>query len=205
MIGRLKGKILEKQAPNLLLDVQGVGYELEVPMSTFYDLPNIGNETTLRTHFIVREDAQLLYGFLTDDERTLFRELIKISGIGGKVALAILSGMQPDEFVACIEAQDVKTITRIPGIGAKTAQRLIIEIKDKLSKLTITSLAPDSVTEGTTQGTTTLTTATNDAIDAMVALGYKQAEAEKLIKKINEPGMSTEELIRKALQTATNK
>ncbi len=199
MIGRLKGKILEKQAPNLLLDVNGVGYELEVPMSTFYDLPNIGGEATLRTHFIVREDAQLLYGFLTDDERTLFRELIKISGIGGKVALAILSGMQPDEFVACIEAQDVKTITRIPGIGAKTAQRLIIEIKDKLGKLSITSPVPSAIAEGIPPG------AINDAIDAMIALGYKPAEAEKLIKKINEPGMSTEELIRKALQAATKK
>ena len=205
MIGRLKGKILEKQAPNLLLDVNGVGYEVEVPMSTFYDLPNIGSETILKTHFIVREDAQLLYGFLTDDERTLFRELIKISGIGGKVGLAILSGMQPDEFVACIETQDVKTITRIPGIGAKTAQRLIIEIKDKLGKLSISATAPTSATEDSSPGASNQTSAKNDAIDAMVALGYKQAEAEKLIKKISEPGMSTEELIRKALQAATNK
>ncbi len=199
VIGRLKGKILEKQAPNLLLDVHGVGYELEVPMSTFYDLPNTGCEITLRTHFIVREDAQLLFGFLTEDERTLFRELIKISGIGGKVALAILSGMQPDEFVACIEAQDVKTITRIPGIGAKTAQRLIIEIKDKLSKLSISPSAPAEINQEQNTG------AASDAIDAMVALGYKSAEAEKLIKKIKEPGMSTEELIRKALQAATKK
>ena len=205
MIGRLKGKILEKQAPNLLLDVNGVGYEVEVPMSTYYDLPNIGCETILKTHFIVREDAQILYGFLTDDERTLFRELIKISGIGGKVGLAILSGMQPDEFVACIEAQDVKTITRIPGIGAKTAQRLIIEIKDKLGKLSISASAPISAAEDSGPGASNQTSAKNDAIDAMVALGYKQAEAEKLIKKINEPGMSTEELIRKALQAATNK
>ncbi len=195
VIGRLKGKIIEKQAPKLLLDVNGVGYEVEVPMSTFYDLPNAGCDITLRTHFIVREDAQLLFGFLTEDERILFRELIKVNGIGGKVALAVLSGMQPDEFVSCIESQDVKRITSIPGIGPKTAQRLIIEIKDKLGKLAITQSSTGVVNTG----------ATADAVNAMIALGYKPADAEKMIKKVKEPDMGTEDLIRKALQAATKK
>ncbi len=198
VIGRLRGKIIEKQAPNLLLDVNGVGYEIEVPMSTFYDLPNAGCDITLRTHFIVREDAQLLFGFLTEDERILFRELIKVNGIGGKVALAVLSGMQPDEFVSCIESQDVKQITRIPGIGPKTAQRLIIEIKDKLGKLAITESIQSA--DGAPN-----TGATADAVNAMIALGYKPLDAEKLIKKVKEPDMGTEDLIRKALQAATKK
>ena len=132
MIGRIRGTILEKQAPQLLIDVQGIGYEVQVSLNTFFDLPNINEPVSLHTHFVVREDVQLLYGFGDDSERQLFRELIRISGVGPKLALAILSGMSAPEFVSCVQNNDSATLVRLPGVGKKTAERLLVEMRDRL-------------------------------------------------------------------------
>ena len=152
MIGRLRGTLVVKQPPFLLLDVNGVGYEVEAPMSTFYELPETGCETELYTHLVVRDDAHILFGFYRDSERALFRTLLKISGVGGKMALAILSGMSADEFAFCIQADDHATLTRIPGVGKKTAQRLVMEMKDKIGDVA-GSLPEPGVAGGARRGT----------------------------------------------------
>lgn len=200
MIGRLNGTILVKQPPALLVDVNGVGYELEAPMSTFYQLPNLGEKVVLHTHLVVREDAQLLYGFAREAERTLFRALLKVSGVGGKVALAILSGLSAEEFTAHVHHGDAAALTRIPGIGKKTAERLIIEMRDRLET--------PAVEPGNALGSfqhITSPSATEDALSALVALGYKPGEAAKMVKSAAHDGMGTEEIIKVALQSTNRK
>ncbi|MGY0217741.1 Holliday junction branch migration protein RuvA [Endozoicomonadaceae bacterium StTr2] len=200
MIGRLKGILLEKQPPALLLDVNGVGYELEAPMTTIYKLPETGVETILHTHFVVRDDAQLLYGFAEKRERELFRLLIKVNGVGPKVALAILSGLDAETFVGCVQEHDAMALTRIPGIGKKTAERLIVEMKDKLGSWqtsAATSLPGLMEASGNLeQGRQ----AAADAVSALEALGYKAQDASKAIKAVMEDGLDSQELIRRALK-----
>jgi len=194
MIGRLSGTLLEKNPPALLVDVHGVGYEVDVPMSTFYGLPDTGSTVELHTHFIVREDAQLLYGFATRNERSLFRALLKVNGVGAKVALSILSGMTADEFFSCVAQADVTALTRVPGIGKKTAERLLVELKDKVD-----ALAGGSVQAGLPVESET--SARVQAEEALQALGYKPAEAKKLLDKTAADGGSVEEMIRAALRS----
>lgn len=195
MIGRLRGVIIEKQAPDLVLDVQGVGYEIAAPMSTFCSLPAINEEVSLFTHLVVREDAQLLYGFATTRERLLFRSLLKVNGVGAKLALTILSGSDVDDFARSVQEGDAASLTRLPGVGKKTAERLIIEMRDRLKEVSgAMGLKPVvSVAAG-------LAGAKDDAVEALVALGYKPAEADKMIRSIDVNGLSTEQLIRQALQ-----
>ncbi|MFA5627357.1 MAG: Holliday junction branch migration protein RuvA [Thiohalomonadaceae bacterium] len=201
MIGRLRGLLLEKTPPLVLLEVGGVGYEVEAPMSTFYQLPAIGNEIVLHTHMVVREDAQLLFGFADVAERSLFRALLKVNGIGAKIALAILSGMDSSTFVCCVQEGDIASLTRVPGIGKKTAERLVIELRDRLA---------DWQT-----GTATLTVAVapivakrdevKDAISALVSLGYKPPEASRMVSAVPTEDCSSEEIIREALKNAMKK
>lgn len=194
MIGSLRGRLVAKTPPGLLLEVAGVGYELEAPMSTFFDLPAVGDEVYLLTHLVVREDAHVLYGFLTESERKLFRGLLKVSGVGPKLALGILSGISAEGFTACVTAQDVSALTRIPGVGRKTAERLVIEMRDRLqssSELGITLGGQGSAAPET------------EAQAALVALGYKPAEVTRMLKAASggeSESLSTEEWIRRALQ-----
>lgn len=197
MIGRLQGTILEKQPPSILIDVQGVGYELEASMSTFYQLPECGENITLHTHLVVREDAQLLYGFYSLSERQMFRNLIKISGVGPKLALTILSGMSAEDFSRCIMEGDSKALTRLPGVGKKTAERLVIELKDRLEKDDSIKL-PGST--GTTASIERQANPVNDAVSALISLGYKAQQASQMIRDIDVEAKSTEEIIRAALQ-----
>ncbi len=195
MIGFLKGRLASKQPPFLMVDVNGVGYELEAPMSTFYGLPAAGEPVALFTHLVVREDAHILFGFGTDGERRLFRGLLKISGVGPKIALGILSGASVDDFLRIIEAQDLAMLTRIPGIGRKTAEREIIEMRDSVQKLA------GPVGQGNALSTAPLTPQ-SEAFSALIALGYKPPEVTRLLKAAEEPGLSTTELIRRALKSA---
>ena len=198
MIGRLRGIIIQKQPPQLLIDVQGVGYEVDAPMSTFYQLPNLGEQVTLHTHMVVREDAQLLYGFASESERTLFRNLIKINGVGAKLALTILSGMNAEEFAHCVQDNDAAALVRLPGIGKKTAERLIIELRDKLKA--------DLPGSGTAMPAGSLvspvaTSPVSDAVSALIALGYKAQEASRMVRAVDTEGLDTEEIIRLSLQS----
>lgn len=189
MIGRLTGVLLEKNPPQVLVDVDGVGYEVEVPMSSFYNLPETGGKVTLLTQFVVREDAQLLYGFLTQKEREAFRQLVKVSGIGAKSALGILSGLSVDDLAHAIAVQDVALLVRIPGIGKKTAERLLLELRDKL---------PISGTAAILAGGQAQT-AGNDVLNALLALGYNEREALIAIKQLP-AGASVSDGIRHALK-----
>ena len=200
MIGFLRGRLAAKHPPSLVLDVGGVGYELEAPMSTFYGLPATGSELTLVTHLVVREDAHVLYGFATERERTLFRELIKVSGVGPRLALGILSGASIDEFHRCVETQDAVSLTRIPGIGRKTAERLIVEMRDRLKALA-SGQAFDL--RGAMPGDGAGPSAQAEAFCALVALGYKPAEVTRLLQKVDAAVTTTEELIRHALRAAS--
>jgi len=193
LIGFLHGRIAAKTAPAVTLDVGGVGYELEAPMSTFLNLPAVGETVHLITHLVVREDAHVLYGFATEEERRLFRNLLKVSGVGPKIALGVLSGMSVAGFTRCVLAEDVATLTRIPGIGRKTAERLIIEMRDRVNAMPAASGLPGRPSGGDPQ---------SEAFDALVALQYKPAEATRLLKAIEVGTHSTEELIRLALQGA---
>jgi Holliday junction DNA helicase RuvA len=175
MIGRLTGKLLEKQPPQILLDVGGVGYEVDVPMSTFYVLPHLGEATTLFTHLVVREDAQLLYGFATREERNSFRTLIKVSGIGAKIALAILSGMTADELALAVASEDIKRLSAVPGIGKKTAERLVLELRGKLATGGLVSM-PGELPLATTPDDR------SDILNALLALGYNEREANLAMK-----------------------
>lgn len=197
MIGRLRGRLIEKQPPQLVLDVAGVGYEVDAPMSTIYALEAGAGEVSLFTHMVVREDAMLLYGFATRDERRLFRELIKISGVGPKLALSILSGISVTEFIATIDADDAARLTGLPGIGKKTAARLLVEMRDKLQG---SGLVADSPGPG--PGDSNGGSATGDAQHALVALGYKPQEAARLLRGIPSDDMNSEGLIREALKRA---
>jgi Holliday junction DNA helicase RuvA len=200
MIGRLRGEIATKQAPFLMLDVNGVGYELEAPLSTFFNLPELGRPVTLYTHLAVREDAHVLYAFATESERALFRSLLKVSGVGAKMALAILSGMSVDEFARCVESEDVSALVRLPGIGRKTAQRLIVEMRDRLSKLA-GQIGGESVVTAVVQTASRPRSEKSDAVAALVALGYKPQEADRLVKAVASEDMDSESLIRAALQS----
>jgi len=202
MIGRLSGILLEKQPPHLLLDVNGVGYELDAPMSTFYELPPAGERVSLYTHLVVREDAWLLCGFASQAERRMFRSLIKVNGVGARLALAILSGINANEFARCIQEGDSSSLVRLPGVGKKTAERLIIEMRDRLK-----DWASDSVTVASTASLVNgaLSDPGRDAISALVSLGYKPQEASRMIALVNNDEIeSSEELIRAALKAAVN-
>jgi holliday junction DNA helicase RuvA len=201
LIGFLRGRLAAKHPPVLLLDVGGVGYEIEAPMSTFYGLPAVGADIMLHTHLVVREDAHILFGFGTERERGLFRELIKISGVGPRIALGILSGASVDEFHRCVEAQDAASLTRIPGIGRKTAERLIIEMRDRLQAL---ATGQSFVVSGPPGMTAAAPSPQAEAFSALVALGYKPAEVTRLLQKVDPSVTTTEELIRHALR-ATSK
>jgi holliday junction DNA helicase RuvA len=194
MIGSIRGRIASKTPPQLLVEVGGVGYEIEAPMSTFFLLPSVGEEVFLLTHLVVREDAHILYGFGTHAERRLFRSLIKVSGVGPKIALALLSGINVEAFALCVQNQDIAALTKVPGIGRKTAERLVVEMKDRLgppSETVVNAVAgpPGANPEA-------------EAFGALVALGYKPAEATRLLKGAGPGTHSTEELIRRALQGA---
>ena len=193
MIGWLRGRLAAKHPPALIVEVNGVGYECEAPMSTFYQLPETGAEITLRTHLVVREDAHLLYAFATEDERRLFRSLLKVSGVGPRIALGILSGISVEGFMLCIEAQDSEALTRVPGVGRKTAERLLIEMRDRIKELSGTSadLPPAAGRAGSAQ---------HEAYGALLALGYRPVEVAKLLKSVADEEASTEELIRRALK-----
>lgn len=187
MIGRIQGTLIESNPPQVLVDVHGIGYEVDVPMSTFYNLPGLGEKVTLLTHMVVREDAQLLYGFLTASERDCFRQLLKVTGIGARTALAILSGMSVEMLVQAVAMQEVGILTKVPGIGKKTAERLILELKDKLGSAMINS------------GVTVASSAIADVIKALVSLGYSEREATQAAKKLPED-IDLSEGIRLALQ-----
>ncbi|HEV8444066.1 MAG TPA: Holliday junction branch migration protein RuvA [Steroidobacteraceae bacterium] len=192
MIGFIRGKLVVKTPPHLTVDVGGVGYDIEAPMSTFYTLPALGSEVRLLTHLVVREDAHILYGFGTQEERALFRNLLKVSQIGPKIALAILSGVSVEGFATLVKLQDAAALTKIPGVGRKTAERVLMEMKDKL----------DALEQATRAGAVPLTTSSTEgeAWTALVALGYKPAEVTAMLKPLAGQGGSTEELIRRALQ-----
>lgn len=194
MIGFLSGKIISSKPPLILLDVNGVGYEVFSPMFTFYRLPPIGQTVNLHIHMVVREDVMQLYGFFEEKERALFRELIKVSNIGPKLALAILSGIEADHFVQCVHLQDANSLVRIPGVGKKTAERLILEMQGRLEDWKTLFYVNDTLPPTESQASI------SEAISALMALGYKSREAEVAIKRIYAEGLSSQELIRMALK-----
>ena len=194
MIGLLRGKILDKQPPQLLLDVNGVGYEVDAPMTTFYDLPDVGAEVMLFTHLAVREDAHTLYGFAKRTDRDLFRNLLKVNGVGARLALTILSGMETRVFITCVQAGDASALVKLPGIGKKTAERLIIELRDRLE------LPAEAVTAAAT-APAIAASPVEDAVSALVGLGYKPQDASRMVRSLETANLSSEEIIRSALQT----
>ena len=205
MIGRPRGIILEKQPPQVLIEVNGVGYEVHMPMTCFYELPDLNQEAVIFTQFVVREDAQLLFGFNNKQERALFRELIKTNGVGPKLALAILSGMSAQQFVSAVEREEIATLIKLPGVGKKTAERLVVEMKDRFKGMSgdlfnpaaidvpLSSSAPAAAPEDDPE---------SEAASALVALGYKPQEASRMVSKIARPGADCETLIREALRAA---
>lgn len=199
MIGRLAGTLLEKNPPALLLDVQGVGYELEAPMSTFYALPKTGEGIVLLVHMVVREDAMLLFGFGSALERSLFRSLLKVNGVGAKMALSILSGLSPDEFLSCVARKDVAALVRVPGVGRKTAERLLVELQDKVDGIGST-LPPGA--NGAASGAGSEPSPRAQAEEALAALGYRPPEVKRLLDKHAGEARSVEEMIRSALRGA---
>jgi len=203
VIGRLLGEILIKQPPMLLLDVNGVGYEVEAPMSTFYELPEVGAKTILFTHLVVRDDAHILFGFAKEQERLMFRTLLKVNGVGAKMALVILSGMTSKEFTFCIESEDVAALVRLPGIGKKTAERLIIEMRDRIDKLDLGSASMQMKTNDGVESVQASPVA--DAVSALIALGYKPNDASRMVRNVEAADLSSEEIIRLALQSMVSK
>ena len=196
MIGRIRGILAATQPPDVLLEVGGVGYEIQVPMTTLYELPEVGSELSLYTHFVVREDAQLLYGFLHERDRSLFRHLIKVNSVGPKLALAIMSGMDSDSFVRCVQRDDTSTLVQLPGVGKKTAERLLVEMRDRLAGwiLELDAVAPRALAGGRTMQA--------EAESALAALGYKPAEASRAVAAANDGSIEkSEDLIRRALQS----
>lgn len=199
MIGRLRGVLVARQPPEIVVDVAGVGYEVQVPMSTFFRLPAVGQEVSLVTHFVVREDAQLLYGFLDERDRVLFRSLIRVTGVGPKLALTLLSGMDADSFVRCVQREDLASLVALPGVGRKTAERLLVEMRDKLKDWIGGGADGTVATEG---AVTPRHDIAADAEGALVALGYKPAEAARLVSAVKDDSVSdSEELIRRALRS----
>jgi len=199
MIGRLRGEIVYKRPPRLMLDVGGVGYEVDAPMSTFYALPEAGNKVTLLTHLAIRDDAHVLYGFAKEGERELFRALLKVNGVGAKMALGILSGMNAEEFARCVQAADSASLVRLPGVGKKTAERLIVEMRDRLEQLEVT---PGAVPTPAPAAGQRQESPADEAVSALVALGYKPVEAQRMIRAVEAPGVDSEEMIRAALKGA---
>jgi len=196
MIGYLRGRLARKQPPTLLVDVNGVGYEVEAPMSTIFGLPEIGADVQLHTHFVVRQDQQTLYGFATEAERSLFREVIKVSGVGAKMGLTILSGISVEGFASCVQAEDKAALTRLPGIGRKTAERLIVEMRDRLSGETAVSLTGVSLAPSAAEAPRA------EAFHALVSLGYKPVEANRMLDRVKSAEGSTEDILRQVLRSA---
>ena len=192
MIGSLQGRRAAKHAPHIVVECAGVGYEVETPMSTFLDLPGVGADIFLHTHMLVREDAQILYGFSTTEERTLFRVLIKVNRVGAKMALGILSALSVNDFRRCVEYEDAKTLAKVPGIGLKTAQRLIMEMRDKVDSVGVPSLQSAAISVASSPR--------SEAFDALIALGYKPAEINKLLERLELDELSAEDIIRQALK-----
>ncbi|GAB3039148.1 Holliday junction branch migration protein RuvA [Bowmanella dokdonensis] len=204
MIGRIRGVLIEKQPPEVLIEAAGVGYEIQLPMTSFYQLPELGQEATVYTHFVVREDAQLLFGFASKSERALFRELIKANGVGPKLALTILSGMSASQFVFCVQHQDVNALIKLPGVGRKTAERLLVEMKDRLAHFMGEDPRGSSIASspGKIENTFVVSNDPKDeAISALVALGYKLPVATKTVDTLYRDGISSEVLIRDALRS----
>jgi Holliday junction DNA helicase RuvA len=201
MIGRIRGTLVHKQPPDILVEVGGVGYEIQVPMTTLFQLPPLGEEVSLVTHFVVREDAQLLYGFIDQRDRRLFRQLIKVSGVGPKLALTILSGMDSGSFARCVQRDDISSLVALPGVGKKTAERLLVEMRDRLKDW----FGPAGSVESLAPGAEALAPATNrvaDAEGALIALGYKPQEASRMVLAVNDDSVtSSEDLIRRALKS----
>lgn len=196
MIGRIRGTILHKQPPHLLIEAGGIGYELEAPMTTFYNLPDCGESVMLHTHLVVREDAHLLFGFASERERQLFRTLLKVNGVGARLALAILSGMEAEDFARVVHEGDTARLTHLPGVGKKTAERLIVEMRDRLkdwqpAAITVTAASDDTEVD-----------AVAEAVSALIALGYKPNEASRFVHTVAEPDMSSEDIIRAALKAS---
>ena len=191
MIGRIKGILIEKIPPFILLDCQGVGYEIEVPMTTFFDLPDEGSEITLLTHLVVREDAHLLFGFATTSERQMFRQLIKVNGIGAKVALSILSSIESNELTNAIKTDDTDMLIKIPGIGKKTAERLVLELKDRVKDIVVTQASKNAITN------------IDDIENALISLGYSASQASIAIKALPD-NISVNDGIRQALKSFSN-
>ena len=193
MIGSLHGRLASKQAPNIVIECQGVGYEVETPMSTFLQLPAVGSDLFLHTHHLVREDAQMLYGFASDDERSLFRALLRISGVGAKMGLAILSAMSAEDFRRCVVYEDTAMLVKIPGVGRKTAERLVVEMRDRFER---------DAGAGSKGRQSRPSSPRSEAVDALVSLGYKVNEVNKLIAGLDIDGQSAEDIIRQALKQA---
>lgn len=203
MIGRLRGNILEKQPPLVLIEANGVGYEVHMPMTCFYELPELNQEAVIFTQFVVREDAQLLFGFNSKQERALFRELIKVNGVGPKLALAILSGMSAQQFVTAVEREEVSTLVKLPGVGKKTAERLVVEMKDRFKGMHGDLFGGDAAFALTAPSEAPAANdAEAEAVAALVALGYKPQEASRMISKVGHPDADCETLIREALRAA---
>ncbi|MEJ2529091.1 MAG: Holliday junction branch migration protein RuvA [Gammaproteobacteria bacterium] len=198
MIGRLRGELVSKDPPFLLLEVNGVGYDVESPMSTFYNLPATGQQVLLYTHLAIRDDAHVLYGFASESERSLFRALLKVSGVGAKMALVILSGMSTDEFALCIQSGDSASLVRLPGIGKKSAERLIVEMRDRLDRL---DLGQGVVPSGD-RFQETARSPVSDAVGALIALGYKPNDASRMVRAQECEGLTSEEIIRAALKAS---
>ncbi|WP_199608912.1 Holliday junction branch migration protein RuvA [Flocculibacter collagenilyticus] len=205
MIGRIRGIVIEKQAPEVLIEAAGVGYEIQMPMTNFYQLPDVDQEAVIYTHFVVREDAQLLYGFINKTERHLFRLLIKANGVGPKLGLAILSGMSAEQFVQCVQHDDSTALVKLPGIGKKTAERLIIEMRDRIKDWGVDISADTSnKISGTMQIESTFVIKddpSDDAMSALVSLGYTQSQAQKAVKAVYKESMNSEETIKLALKS----
>jgi Holliday junction DNA helicase RuvA len=197
VIGFLRGVLRDKQPPSLMIEVQGVGYEVEAPMTTFYDLPAVGETVTLFTHLAVREDAHTLYGFSKQSDRKLFRALIKVNGVGAKLALTILSGMDATLFAHCVQAGDTASLVKLPGVGKKTAERLVVEMRDRLADWEVPAVgAPGSAAAPRPD----VANPVEEAVSALVALGYKPQEASRMVRAIDSSDLSTEDIIRAALQ-----
>jgi len=204
MIGRIRGTLVYKQPPDILVDVAGVGYDIQVPMSTLFQLPGLGEDVTLLTHFVVREDAQLLYGFIDERDRALFRQLVKVSGVGPKLALTILSGMDATEFARCVQRDDLSALVALPGVGKKTAERLLVEMRDKLKNWL--GQWAEAGTAVPAAGYTAANDKVGDAEGALVALGYKPVEAARMIAAVNDDSAAdSEDLIRRALKAVVSR
>ena len=195
MIGFLRGKLAHKEPPFLLVDVNGVGYELEVPMSTVFLLPDVGQSVELRTHLVVREDAQTLFGFGSEQERALFRNLLKVNGVGAKLALTILSGISVEDFIVCVQTEDKPALVRLPGVGRKTAERLILDMRDRIEQSTAVTTSGKTV-----KGASIAASPRTEAFNALVSLGYKSGEAQKMLDSVTTEGEKTEDILRQVLR-----